>query len=55
MQVREGVSEIRVVYYEDYADYGEEESGQTVFDCIGLGRGTEEKDGRIIGSDQKAA
>lgn len=31
VQVREGVSEIRVVYYEDYADYGEEESGQTFF------------------------
>lgn len=29
VQVREGVSEIRVVYYEDYADYGKEESGQT--------------------------
>lgn len=31
VQVRDGVSEIRAVYYEDYADYGDEESGQTFF------------------------
>ena len=29
VQVRDGVSEIQAVYYEDYTEYGEEESGQT--------------------------